>query len=745
MLEYSQESQDRIAKLQELRNQGVNPYPERYNKQQTVAEALALGANEDELRSTDAVKADPTEQVQTAGRLVAFRDHGKLNFGQLQDHTGRMQICFMEDVIGSERVQFVHKYIDVADYIGVKGELFVTNHGELTLMVTEIELLSKAIRPLPEKWHGLKDTETKYRQRYLDLVSDRSTMDRFVLRAKFIQAMREFYDQHDFIELQTPCLVNKASGALAAPFTTHHNALDISVYLRIATETYLKQAVAGGFERVFEIGPDFRNEGTDPSHLQEFYMAEHYAAYRNFEDDMKFTEDMISYILNKLFGSLKVQIPDRDGELHEVDFTAPWPRATIQGLILKDSGIDIAEYKDADSLREVIEAKGIDLKDVPNYQELGYGNLVDSLYKKVSRPQLVEPTFLVSHPVELSPLARRNDEDSRITDRYQLVVSGWEIVNAYSELIDPVDQRQRLEEQAALKAGGDADAMMMDESFIKAMEHGMPPMAGWGMGIERFVALLTQQSNLRDVVLFPLLKPEDGGAPQADKPQKTTNPEKMKDIHETTTQGAGRMAHHKPNIEPEPVIDPGFTREQALELIDKYVDDNLKGHLHFVEAAMRGLAKHYGFADQADVWGLVGLLHDVDWSITQHEDDDKAHCGAKLDEILGEINASQEFIDAIRSHYWEHGVPVDTVLKKALFAVDELTGLIVAATLVRPSKKMGDVKVKSVKKKMKDKGFAAAVDRDLIKTCETALGTELPEFIELTLEAMKEIAPDWGM
>lgn len=715
MSNYSQESLDRLHKLEMLKEKGINPYPGKFSKEQDIKEIIDQ-SEKLTIRETNEVKADPQSKFKTAGRIMTFRKHGKLNFATLRDQTGTIQVCFMADVLPKEQMDLID-LIDTADFIGVTGELFMTNHGELTIMATNYQLLSKSIRPLPEKWHGIKDQETKYRKRYLDMLANQDSFDRFILRSKFIQLMRQFYLDNGFLELQTPVLSNQASGALAKPFTTHHNALDIDVYLRIATETYLKKAMVGGLERVFEIGPDFRNEGSDPSHLQEFYMSEHYAAYWDFADNMKFTEDMITYILKNLLGTLEVEIPDRDGNLHKVDFTAPWPRISIQDLVKQDCGIDINNYDNADDLRSEIEAKNIDLSEVDDYSSLGLGNLIDQLYKKVSRPKMIQPAFLINHPVELSPLARRNDDNPRITDRFQLVVNSWEVVNAYSELVDPIDQRKRLEEQASLRASGDTDAMMMDEPFIESMEHGMPPMSGWGMGIERMLALLTKQPNLRDVVLFPLLKPEHDNVMSA-----------------------------SPGVK-EPVVKPGFTREQAVSLVDKYVAADLQPHLYFVEQAMRSLANYYGHEDQAEVWGLAGLLHDVDWSITQDQivQDPLAHCGVKLEEILGEINASPEFIEVIRSHYKEHGLPLDTDLKKALFAVDELCGLIVAATLVRPSKKMDDLKVKSVVKKFKDKSFAAKVDRSLITTCETNLKTPINDFIEITLSSMKEIAKEYGM
>jgi lysyl-tRNA synthetase class 2 len=432
---------------------------------------------------------------------------GKLTFATLQDHSGRLQIAFREEAVGAEEYKLLLKMIDLGDFIGVSGERFTTQKGEPTVLVKTWTMLSKALRQPPEKWHGIADRETAYRQRYLDTMSSRESFNRFLLRSAFLRALREFYWSKGFVEVEIPVLVNAASGALATPFATHHAALDLDVYLRIALETHQKECLVGGFDRTFALGPVFRNEGMDPSHLQEFTMCEHYASYWDYRENMKFTEEMLRTLLMATTGTTKANIPDRDGKLVEVDFAGEWPKITMRDLIKRDCGIDFELHSSADALRKAIADKKIAL-DV-DVSALGRGNLIDQLYKKVSRPKIVAPTFITQHPIDLSPLARRNDENPNVTDRFQLVVGGWEIVNAYSELVDPVDQAERFGAQAEAKDAGDTEAHGKDDEFVTALEYGCPPCSGWGMGIDRIVALLTAQENLKDVVLFPLMKPEE--------------------------------------------------------------------------------------------------------------------------------------------------------------------------------------------------------------------------------------------
>ncbi len=530
------EFDERKKKLGEIKDLKILPYAERFERTHSVEEARVL-AGKSSLRFVEDIVAKPNCKVKMAGRIMLMRPHGKLTFAHLQDFSGKLQIAFMQDfvtmdpgtandpegtksaadqgrILPPEAYKLLKK-IDVGDFIGVTGELFLTKHGELTLLVQSYQLLSKTLRPLPEKFHGIADTELKYRKRYLDLLTDPDTYARFLLRTRLITEIRKFLDAAGFVEVETPILTSIPSGAAAKPFITHHNALDIDMYLRIAPETYLKRAVVGGFERVYEFAKCFRNEGMDPSHLQEFTMLEYYGAYWNFQDNMNFTEKLIVETLKRVNAAkaeaeenpLKVTCKDHEGKEQIIDFTPPWPRLNFVELIEKDCGINILDfYGDADKLRAETKRKKIVIEKA---ETMGYGNLCDALYKKVSRPSLIQPAFVIKHPVDTKPLARRNDTDERLADTFQLLVNSWEIVNAYSELVDPLDQRGRLMRQADAKAAGDEEAMPMDEDFIMAMEHGMPPMSGWGMGIDRFMALITNQDNLKDTVLFPIMRPEN--------------------------------------------------------------------------------------------------------------------------------------------------------------------------------------------------------------------------------------------
>lgn len=483
----SDEISVRRQKRAALRESGAGPYRDRFETTHSLAAAAEL--------------PDSPALIRVAGRVVALRSFGKLTFGHLQDADGRFQFAARQDVLGEGYAE-MKKTVDIGDYLGVVGPVFTTKTGEKTVQMDEWQLLSKAIRPLPDKFHGVADIELLRRKRYLELISDREAVERFRVRHRFIQLVRTYLSDHEFVEIDTPVLTNKASGALATPFVTHYEALSTDVYLRIAPETYLKRAVAAGFNRVFEVARCFRNEGIDPSHLPDFTMVEFYAAYWNYLDNMAFTETMIRTLVKRITGGSSIRWGDTEIETGE-----PWPRYSFRDLILRDSGIDIAALDTREALVSELRTRRLLLDDEPVLVDASFGSLVDALYKKVSRPKLVNPAFVLAHPTEISPLARRNDANPGIVDRFQLVINGWEVVNAYSELVDPVDQRERFETQAAARAAGDREAMELDEEFLECMEHGMPPMSGWGMGVDRFVSLLTNCENLRDVVLFPLLRP----------------------------------------------------------------------------------------------------------------------------------------------------------------------------------------------------------------------------------------------
>ena len=434
--------------------------------------------------------------------IILMRKMGKMSFLTIGDINGKIQVSVKVDMIGEDKYQEFKANYDLGDFIGVEGEVFTTHTGEKTIRASEITFLGKALKPLPEKFHGVEDLEKIYRERYLDLIMNDESKKKFLFRSKFIREIRNYLDEKGYVEIETPILNNKASGALAKPFITHHNALDIDLYLRIAPETYLKRAIVGGFTKVFEIGRCFRNEGIDATHLQDFTMLEGYCAYYNYKDNMKFLREMLQTVIMKLYGTLVIPVGDK-----EVDLSGEWEEVSFRDLILRYCDIDIREYNTKDKLLNKIKEEKLEIEsDVP-LENLGFGNLVDQLYKKVARVHVVNPIFLTEHPIELSPLARANDNNKEITDRFQLVINGAEIINAYSELVDPQEQERRLEEQARLKAGGDEEAMPMDYDYISAMEVGMPPISGWGIGIDRIVQILTNSQNIKDGILFPLMRP----------------------------------------------------------------------------------------------------------------------------------------------------------------------------------------------------------------------------------------------
>lgn len=489
--------EDALKIIEWLRQSGVNPYPEKFNKQISIGESFKLGL-------------DTT--AKTAGRIILLRAMGKLTFAHIQDFSGRMQVVAREDILGEERYKWLLKAFGVGDFIGVKGKIFFTKTGEKSIQVEDFVFLGKALSMMPEKWSGIKNQEVKYRQRYLDLISSPETMQGFLMRSKLIRELREFYWKNEFIEVETPTLMHSATGAVATPYVTRNNALGIDLYLRISHELPLKTLIVGGLDRVFEIGKAFRNEGIDVSHLPEHTHLEHYAAYWNYEDNINFIEEMFKYLLEKLKIPSKIKMEDGV----EIDLSIPWPRLNFVELVKKETGINVMKYDSVDELRAEIKEKEFHFDGIDN---MSLSGLVDNLYKKIVRPKLVNPTFLYNYPAHLQPLARRNDKDQEIVDQFQLVIKGWEIVKAYSELVDPIDQEQRFVEQAKNKELGEEETMEIDYEYIKTMSYGMPPISGVGIGIDRLVALFLGKMNLRDVVFFPLLRSEG----EASEEQKVEN------------------------------------------------------------------------------------------------------------------------------------------------------------------------------------------------------------------------------
>jgi lysyl-tRNA synthetase class 2 len=481
-------NEQRLAKLGRLRALGISPYPNRYRRSHTAEQAAAL------LKEIEA-GTSAAMTITLGGRITAHRPMGKITFLDLRDGSGRIQLlCHKEKL--SEADLALLKELDIGDIIGASGTVFRTRTGEPTLEVSGLTLLSKSLQPLPEKWHGLTDTEIRYRQRYLDLIANPEARPIFLLRSKTVAAIRGFLDGRGFVEVETPVLQSAAGGALAQPFITHHNALDRDLYLRIALELHLKRLVVGGFDKVYELGRTFRNEGVSTQHNPEFTMLETYEAYADYNDVMVMLEEMVSGVCQKVMGTAEVKF----GECL-IDFKPPWRRVTLRDAICEYSGIDYTKYPTADELRDKMHAMDMEADPQKNWAKL-----VDELLKTFVRPRLMQPTILLDYPVEMSPLAKSKPDDERVVERFQAAAGGLEIANAYTELNDPLEQRDRFTEQLEERYGDDQERWTIDEDFLTALEYGMPPTGGLGVGIDRLVMLLTNQSSIREVILFPQLK-----------------------------------------------------------------------------------------------------------------------------------------------------------------------------------------------------------------------------------------------
>ena len=479
----------RREKLEEIKKI-CNPYPEKYEKTHTLKEARNL--------------VDGTLEVQIAGRIIFMRKMGKLSFVRIRDLEGDMQLEFKVDILGEEKYDFFKKQIDSGDFIGAKGEIFTTGTGEKTLRVQEFTFLGKALRPLPEKFHGLSDIEMKYRQRYVDLITNEESRRVFLGRSKFYAFLHKFLGENGFLQVETPIIQTAVCGASAKPFYTHHNALDLDCNLRIAPEIYLKECIAAGFDRVYEVAKCFRNEGMDSEHLQEFTQVEWYASYWNYEDNIKFYTKFIRELLLELVGTTTITYQGVT-----LDFGCKeWNRIDYCSKMEEVFGFDFLEIEEPEMLKEKIVENGLfHYEDLEDYKSLS--QIIDFVYKKKVRENIIEPTIIYNYPSVLIPLARRNDFDARRIDVFQVVAMKTELCKAYSELVNPFEQRQTFEEQLKAKEQGDDETMEMDENFLLAMEQGMPPISGLGFGIDRLMMLIYDVPSVRDVVLFPLMKPEE--------------------------------------------------------------------------------------------------------------------------------------------------------------------------------------------------------------------------------------------
>ena len=690
----------RIDKLQDLKKLGIDPYPSKVARDQTVEEARLLEG----------------KPVDVVGRVVGKRGHGKISFFDIKDSTASIQVVCKSDILSSQMLQIV-ELIDIGDFLSVHGMVGKTQAGELSVIAENINIISKSLRPLPDQWHGLKDIEERYRQRYVDLIMNKEIKNVFLLRSQVVTFLRHYLDHDGFIEVETPMLQPLYGGASAKPFITHHNALDADFYLRIAVELYLKRLVVGGFEKVYELGKDFRNEGIDRQHNPEFTMLEFYWAYADYERLMTYTEAMMSDLVKHLFSRYTCTY-----QKNELNFTPPWPRKTYQSLVLEYTGIDIDRVDTEEALWK--EAKRLNLA-IDKEHVVGYGALLDEIYKEKVRPFLVGPLFLVNRPTAFVALAKRLPDNPRYTASFQLIIAGNEIVNAYNELNDPIDQESRWIESEKLGEKGQAEYEKLDADYIRALEYGMPPTAGWGMGIDRLVKILADQDNLKDVILFPTLRPE----------LDTTAV-----IHNQTHKSGEN--HHEGSV-----LDIGISYKDAQLLLDEYIKDPVtKLHCIESEAIMRVLARHFG--EDEEKWGIIGLLHDIDWELTKT--DTKQHC-IKCVEILKSHGGTEFLIDTIQSHGFGQGFGEDyygppefkgktreITIQHALAAAETLTGLIIATTLIQPDKKLASVKPESLIKKYKNKAFAANCRRTIIAECEQ-IGLPIDQFLALGLKALQDI------
>ena len=475
----------RRDKLAQYEADGIYPFGQRF-----VVQHKALQIK-DEFRDFDG------QPVVLAGRLMTIRSHGKTAFANLRDLSGDIQVYFRQDVMGEDTYKYV-KMLDMGDLVGIEGHVFKTQKGEITVKVNKLTLLSKSLRPLPEKWHGLKDTELRYRQRYVDLIVNPSVRETFVKRTKIVAKIREYLNRNQFMEVETPMMHAIPGGAAARPFITHHNALDIDIYMRISPELYLKRLIVGGLERVYEINRSFRNEGVSIRHNPEFTMMESYQAYGNFEDAIALTEGIVSYCAKEVLGTTKINYQGMD-----IDLTPPWNRITMQEGIKQYTGEDFDVVETLSEARAIADRLNVEYGDAD-----GIGKIMNLCFEEYVEENLMQPTVVYGHPVEISPLAKQNREKPLTTERFEIFIYGRELANGYSELNDPIDQKQRFESQLKEREAGDDEAHRMDEDFVTALEYGLPPTAGLGIGIDRLVMFLTDSASIRDVLLFPLMKPE---------------------------------------------------------------------------------------------------------------------------------------------------------------------------------------------------------------------------------------------
>lgn len=706
--------QVRLEKIEKLRQMGINPYPHAFDKTHTVAQALQSEG----------------QVVKTAGKIFSYREHGNIAFADLGDETGRIQIFFQKAKLGDGQFKNL-KLLDIGDFLGVEGEVGKTIAGEISVIPATYEILSKSLRALPSEWYGLKDVETRYRQRYLDLLLNPEVRKRFNIRSQVISGVRNYLDSLGFWEIETPVLQPMYGGANAKPFTTHLNALDQKMYLRIAVELYIKRLIAGGYEKVYEIAKDFRNEGVDQTHSPEFTMLEWYEAYVDYNTMMDRAEGLIKFLANKIYGSTILEVGDQ-----KVDVGNKWPRISMIDIMKDKLGIDV-EQESRESMLAFLKEKSPDAEIVGSETK---GQLIFMIFDHHIPRMLKEPTWIVDYPTDISPFARPHRKKEGWAERFEGYIGGKEIMDGWTEITESSEQRKAWVKDTNAARPDKEEAQHVDEDYLAAMEYGMPPYGGIGIGIDRLVMLFTNTWVIKELILFPLLK--------RDKVEQEEEEEIENEITESDEDsGQARITTDK--LSTPDVSEVKITKDEAFELLKKYMESpNLIKHSLATEAAMKGIYRYLHKDDfnarVEEVWGITGLLHDLDYEVAQKEEKLDQHGRLLFDR---DPNLVEEPIQhAIKAHNRTMtGVVPTNDMDWAIALVDQLTGLVVSSTLISKDRKLARIDPEFVLKRFNTPGFSRGVDRENIKLCEEKLGISLLEFIRITLESMQQIADQMGL
>lgn len=720
---------ERLKKLQNIKDAGVNPYPAKAKRDQEIKIAREMEG----------------EMVRVVGRIKSFRTHGKITFSDIEDVTGKIQLFFSQQELAGSNYDLLNN-LDIGDFLEVFGEVFKTQAGEISIRVKEFKILTKTLLPLPSSWYGLKDVEERYRKRYLDLVMNSKVRETFEKRSKIIYAIRKFLtEEKGYFEIEHPILQPLYGGTRARPFKTHHNTLDADLYLRISNELYMKRLIVGGFEKVFEIGHTFRNEGMDRNHNPEFTMLETMEAYADYMDNMDLVEEMFEYVANIVFGKTKLSYQGKD-----IEFKRPWKRVKLIDLFKEKTGVEFSEIDTLEKATELAKKLGVEIKDF-----MTDGEILLEIFEKKCTTELIQPTFIYDYPADFYPLAKNKAGDPKFVESFDIYVAGMEMGTNYSEQNDPQALREAWVKERDKELAGNPEAQILDEDFLEALEYGMPPTSGIGPGVDRWVMVMTDSASISDVIAFPTMKPlkgeskdevsatnhelsptQTGLSDETQKARELSQKEEKQTLSNDFSSQAGK---------------PGITRDQAFKLItDLLKNKNLIKHSLAVEAIMRDLADYLKNKNSdlpteefdKDEWGLVGLLHDADYEITGR---DLLRHTLVTEENIKPLGASDRLIEAIKAHHDGIRKTRDNYLEKSIYAVDELSGLITATALVKPDKKLASVTVETVLKKFPEKSFAAGARRDMILTCEEELGIPLEEFVKIALKAMQGISDKLGL